>query len=372
MTVAVDDPSRALRSFATQFASVPHPGPVDIEVTVERTGKSMTTTSARLSRRDACCRSPTRRARRLGPASPTTTTSALATPTPARRPRFASPDGVGHFQNADVRLDPTASCSPADDEAWVAAWLRPLEGEPIDAAWLVAMCDLLPPAVFAAPPARSRRRRSSTSCTWPPSSPRYRPASTSTSRVARRCRTKDSRSRTPPCGHPTVTSSRSPVRPASPACELGRTGFVLPVNPRSMGDSRVPVEWAGPLRYQPRRRRIGTFARTPACPSGPGEGQAWTRSSRTEVAEDLDRALVGDVRSRASSPCRTFVTVTAATRPASPAAPGRGQACRSGTGQREPRFRTGRSSRAVRRLGPTVEDRTALLYECHHAFVGIG
>ena len=48
MTAAVDDPSRALRSFATQFASVPRPGPVDIEVTVERTGKSMTTTSARL------------------------------------------------------------------------------------------------------------------------------------------------------------------------------------------------------------------------------------------------------------------------------------------------------------------------------------
>src|SRR5438874_1013232 len=44
----VDDPSRALRSFATQFAAVPRPGPVDIEVTVERTGKSMTTTSARL------------------------------------------------------------------------------------------------------------------------------------------------------------------------------------------------------------------------------------------------------------------------------------------------------------------------------------
>src|SRR5437899_11158965 len=48
ITAAVDDPSRALRSFATQFASVPGAGPVDIEVTVERIGKSMTTTSARL------------------------------------------------------------------------------------------------------------------------------------------------------------------------------------------------------------------------------------------------------------------------------------------------------------------------------------
>ena len=48
MTAAVDDPSRALRSFATQFAAAPRPGPVDIEVTVERAGRSMTTTSARL------------------------------------------------------------------------------------------------------------------------------------------------------------------------------------------------------------------------------------------------------------------------------------------------------------------------------------
>ena len=30
----------------------------------------------------------------------------------------------------------------------MAAWLRPLDGDPIDAAWLVAMCDVLPPAVF--------------------------------------------------------------------------------------------------------------------------------------------------------------------------------------------------------------------------------
>ena len=48
ITAAVDDPMRTLRSFATQFAAVPHPGPVDIEVSVERAGRSMTTTSARL------------------------------------------------------------------------------------------------------------------------------------------------------------------------------------------------------------------------------------------------------------------------------------------------------------------------------------
>ena len=44
----VDDPARSLRTFATQFAAPPRPGPVEIEVTVERAGRSMTTTSARL------------------------------------------------------------------------------------------------------------------------------------------------------------------------------------------------------------------------------------------------------------------------------------------------------------------------------------
>ena len=50
MEQAVNDPARALRTFATQFAAAPRPGPVEVEVTVERAGRSMTTTSARLLR----------------------------------------------------------------------------------------------------------------------------------------------------------------------------------------------------------------------------------------------------------------------------------------------------------------------------------
>jgi acyl-CoA thioesterase len=34
------------------------------------------------------------------------------------------------------------------EEAVLGAWLRPYDGETIDAAWVVAMCDILPPAVF--------------------------------------------------------------------------------------------------------------------------------------------------------------------------------------------------------------------------------
>lgn len=149
MTAAVDDPSRALRSFATQFASIPRPGPVDIEVIVERTGKSMTTTSARLLQAG--------RVLQVAHAASSTIRPGLAyddhvrprDADPGATPRFASPAGVGHFDNADVRLDPDVVPFGGGEEAWVAAWLRPLQHEPIDAAWLVAMCDLLPPAVFS-------------------------------------------------------------------------------------------------------------------------------------------------------------------------------------------------------------------------------
>ena len=68
---------------------------------------------------------------------------------PGGRPVFDPPGGVAHFQNAEVRLDPDVVPFGGGDEAWVAAWLRPLEREPIDAAWVVAMCDMLPPAVFS-------------------------------------------------------------------------------------------------------------------------------------------------------------------------------------------------------------------------------
>jgi hypothetical protein len=146
ITAVVDDPSRALRSFATQFASIPRPGPVDIEVILERTGKSMTTTSARLFQEG-----------RVLQVAHSTSRPGLAYDDyvrprdagPGDTPRFASSGGVGHFQNADVRLDPDRVLFGGATEARVAAWLRPLDGEPIDAAWLVTMCDLLPPAVFS-------------------------------------------------------------------------------------------------------------------------------------------------------------------------------------------------------------------------------
>jgi len=148
IAAAVDDPSRALRSFATQFAAVPRPGPVNIEVTVERAGRSMTTTSARMVQDGTVLQ--------VAHAASSTSRPGISYDDycrprgsdPGDAPLFTSSGGVGHFENLEVRFDPDVVMFGGGDEAAVAAWLRPPEGEPIDAAWVVAMCDILPPAVF--------------------------------------------------------------------------------------------------------------------------------------------------------------------------------------------------------------------------------
>jgi len=148
IAAAVDDPARALRSFATQFAAVPRPGPVDIDVTVERAGRSMTTTSARMSQ-DGTVLQVAHAASSTG--RPGLSYDDYVRPRdadPGAAPLFTSEGRVGHFQNLEVRFDPDIVLFGGGEEAALGAWLRPHNSEPIDAAWVVAMCDILPPAVF--------------------------------------------------------------------------------------------------------------------------------------------------------------------------------------------------------------------------------
>ena len=149
IAAAVADPERALRSFATQFAAVPRPGRVDVEVTIERAGRSMTTTSARLVQDGQVLQ--------VAHAASSTSRPGLSYDdhirprgaNPGAAPRFISEGGVGHFQNLDVRFDPDVVLLGGGGDARLAAWLRPLDDEPIDVAWVIAMCDVLPPAVFS-------------------------------------------------------------------------------------------------------------------------------------------------------------------------------------------------------------------------------
>ena len=55
LTAAVDDPARHARSLTIHYASAPGAGPVRIDTAVERTGRSLTTVTARLSQDGRLC-----------------------------------------------------------------------------------------------------------------------------------------------------------------------------------------------------------------------------------------------------------------------------------------------------------------------------
>ncbi len=118
MTATVDDPSRALRSFAAQFAAAPRPGPVDIEVTVERAGRSMTTTSARLLQEGQVLQVAHAVAPRHGPASPMTSTSAPGTPTLAMRHGSGPLAALATSRTPTYDSTPTSSRSVQATKRW--------------------------------------------------------------------------------------------------------------------------------------------------------------------------------------------------------------------------------------------------------------
>jgi acyl-CoA thioesterase len=146
---AVADPRRPLRSLAVQFATVPRPGDVDIDVTVHRAGRTTTTTGAVLSQAGEVVLVAQALNAESRPGIGYDDCPPPRPPNPRDPARFRPPGLVGHFDNVDVRLDPDSTPFSGTGEALVAAWVRPLGDEPIDAAWVVAMGDVLPPAVFS-------------------------------------------------------------------------------------------------------------------------------------------------------------------------------------------------------------------------------
>jgi acyl-CoA thioesterase len=143
---------QALRNVTTRFVRSPKPGPADVEVHVERQGRTVSFASGRLVQGDrtvllvdATFATPTdgglrydehRAPRRSGPA-------------PEGLPRFDGGGLVNHFRQVDLRLDPDVVPFSGTGSAWIGAWMRPLDDEPVDVAWLVAAGDFLPPASFS-------------------------------------------------------------------------------------------------------------------------------------------------------------------------------------------------------------------------------
>jgi acyl-CoA thioesterase len=146
----VGDRDRSLRSITVHYLNQARVDDVTVDVTVERRGRSIVSTSARLQQ------GPTTMALALSVFSPAWDGLAYdevtmpSLPRPMSLPRFTPPPfaPLPIFGVVDVRLHDDPYPLSGSNHARVAGWLRPDGPELLDEIWLVTAADCLPPAVF--------------------------------------------------------------------------------------------------------------------------------------------------------------------------------------------------------------------------------
>lgn len=159
----VDDAARRPRSITLQYLRPPAEGPVEVEVTVERAGRSVSTVSARMTQdgRLLVVAIATLAVAREGalsfdegpgiPARPDGSPMPLPEDIPLAE---VDPDrDVPMRRHYDLRwafgdLPFTPSADEESRRARCGGWLRPAEPEPIDEIALVAMTDAWLPPIF--------------------------------------------------------------------------------------------------------------------------------------------------------------------------------------------------------------------------------
>ncbi len=148
LTETVDDDERHARSFTIHFTAPPAEGAVRIETTVERTGRSLTTTSGRLWQDDRLCAvalaafSRSREAIEFQDAR-------MPAVVPPERARLRVPGGTHHtpmrdrYEYREVDASTLASAVPGSGGGWT----RLAEPRTADALLVAAFSDCWPPAV---------------------------------------------------------------------------------------------------------------------------------------------------------------------------------------------------------------------------------
>jgi acyl-CoA thioesterase len=151
---AVADAERTCRSFTVHYLSPPTAGAADVEVTVERAGRSLTSVSARLSQagRPLAIAVAAYSKPRPGPSfcdavMPSVPGPEESAPGPFTpdMPPTAIPAIAGRYRYHRV-LGPLAFSG--GDEALTGGWIRLTEPRPLDAGLLVAYVDAWMPALF--------------------------------------------------------------------------------------------------------------------------------------------------------------------------------------------------------------------------------
>jgi len=144
---AVGDPERTPRSLTVHYTSPPDEGEALIDTRVERRGRSLSTSTARLTQGGRL------RALALGASSTPRTSfefhNAVMPEVPAPDGLERSPGSIPMHARFDIRFIPDMHPNVGADRAVSAAWIRLVEPRPLDHPLLASYCDALPPAVFS-------------------------------------------------------------------------------------------------------------------------------------------------------------------------------------------------------------------------------
>lgn len=151
MTDAVGDARRAPRSLTVHYTAPPAEGPCEIDVVVERAGRSVTTVSARLRQGDrllalalGAFSAPWNRSLELRHARmPAVTSPDETPPMPPREPAEPSMHDRYEYRRA-LGGAPFSGAA----EALVGGWIRLADPRPVDAAVAAAIADAWPPTVM--------------------------------------------------------------------------------------------------------------------------------------------------------------------------------------------------------------------------------
>jgi len=153
LTHAVDDPRRSPRSLTIHFLKAPEEGPVLIETTIERNGRSLSSLSARMSQ-DGATMALALAAFSVawqGPELSELTMPEVAPPGPEREPGTLIPLDHGPSFARYITLQPRFGGMPftdPDQPMETGGWLGLVEPRPLDALALAFFTDALIPTPF--------------------------------------------------------------------------------------------------------------------------------------------------------------------------------------------------------------------------------
>jgi acyl-CoA thioesterase len=148
------EPELAVRTLSVSFLRPAEVGPAVIDVDVVRRTRTFATALITISQRSGSVLSA-RTTAIAATAGHEWTTPVADRPAPFRTAvAFTPPMELPNFGKVRLRLDPDTVPGERGGEPRIAGYLRPREGDRLDAAWLAAAGDWFPPSAFrrVAPP----------------------------------------------------------------------------------------------------------------------------------------------------------------------------------------------------------------------------